>query len=76
MPILPNEVGYISSERQLVNPIKELTITPLPLVKNFLIELEELFESESISRTEKSSSASKDYLLADEVYRKLSKEII
>ena len=76
MPILPNEVGYISSERQLVNPIKELTNTPLPLVKNFLIELEELFESESISRTEKSSSASKDYLLADEVYRKLSKEII
>ena len=76
MPILPNEVDYISRERQLVNPIKELTNTPLPLVKNFLIELEELFESESISRTEKSSSASKDYLLADEVYRKLSKEII
>jgi hypothetical protein len=76
MPILPNEVGYISSERQLVNPIKELTNTPLPLVKNFLIELEELFESESISRTEKSSSGSKDYLLADDVYRKLSKEII
>jgi hypothetical protein len=76
MPILPNEVGYISSERQLVNPIKELTNTPLPLVKNFLIELEELFESESISRTEKSSSGSKDYLLADDVHRKLSKEII
>ena len=44
----------------------------MPVVKNFLIELEELFESESVSKSAKSSSGPKDYLLADDVYRKLS----
>jgi hypothetical protein len=48
----------------------------MPVVKNFLIELEELFESESVSRSAKPSSGPKDYLLADDVYRKLSKEVI
>ena len=51
--------------------------TTAPVVKNFLIELEEIFEPEGeCKRTHSSPLVHQDYLIADDVYRKLGEEIV
>lgn len=51
--------------------------TTAPVVKNFLIELEEIFESDGESKRPHSSPiVNQDYLNADDVYRKLGEEIV
>jgi DNA polymerase sigma len=53
--------------------------TPALQTKNFLIELEEIFEhetSESKRLPPALSSQTPDYLVADQVYKKLSNEVI
>ena len=53
-----------------------VNITP-PKIKNFLIELEEQFEQPSLVQQIQAPlmHCGEDYLLADEIYSKLSNEI-
>lgn len=75
---MPDESGKHQTETDKFGAMVNIS-SPVELSKNFLIELEEIFEhecSEGKRLPPSLLSPNPDYLVADQVYKKLSSEVI